>query len=153
MNGSDGIGTGADADVEVALAYLEALGGTDPSAVAALVADSFRNEHHAELGSGCVGRDEYARRLPGFFATFPNRSYTVHEVARGTLLDETGNAPGAAGTEVIVNYRFGADAGDVRLDIPGVMWISVRDGEVTRRLDCWDSLSYHRQTGTTPSTD
>ena len=134
--------------LDAALAYLGALGGTDPAAVAALVSDDFRNEHHAELGSGCVGREEYASRLPGFFAAFPDRHYDVVETAVGASVDDAG---GEATAEVIVNYRFGADAEVVRLDIPGVMWISVRDGLVSRRLDCWDSLTYHRQTGTVPS--
>ncbi len=133
----------ADDGLSVALAYLAALGGADPSAVTQLVAEDFRNEHHAALGSGCTGRDEYARRLPNFFAAFPNRQYDVVETAVGTLVGD-----GSTTTEVVVNYRFGADVDDVRIDIPGVMWISVLDGKVTRRLDCWDSLTFHRQTGT-----
>lgn len=133
-------------DLGVALDYVAALGGNDPEHVAALVSDNFRNEHHAELGSGCVGRAEYAKRLPGFFATFPNRRYQVTETAVGVLVND-----GRDGTEVVVRYRFGADVDGTRIDIPGVMWISVRDGAVTRRLDCWDSLTYHRQTGTTPT--
>ena len=50
--------------LDVAHAYLDALGGDDPDAVAAHVVDDFRNEHQSEIGSGCVGRDAYlARRL------------------------------------------------------------------------------------------
>jgi len=133
-------------DVRVALDYVAALGGTDPAHVAELVSEDFRNEHHAELGSGCVGREEYSRRLPGFFATFPNRRYEVTETAVGSLVGDARD-----GSEVVVRYRFGADVESTRIDIPGVMWISVRDGLVARRLDCWDSLTYHRQTGTVPS--
>jgi len=141
--------TDAASAVEVAVAYLTALGGDDPAAVAALVSDDFRNEHHAALGSGCVGRDEYSRRLPGFFATFANRHYELVETSVGSKPGDT-----SATREIIVNYRFRADVdtgGDItRIDIPGVMWISVRDGAVVRRLDCWDSLVFHRQTGTSP---
>ena len=129
----------------IALAYLDALGADDPAAVIDFVADDFVNDHIAELGTGCVGRDEYARRLPGFFAMFPNRNYRVERVAVGELVD-AGDRQGS--TEVVVEYRFGADVGSTRIDLPGVMWISVRNGEVTRRLDSWDSLTYHRQTGT-----
>ena len=129
----------------VALAYLDALGGEDPAAVVALVADDFTNEHIAELASGCRGRDEYARRLPEFFAAFPNRRYTIEHVAIGELATARDDR---VATEVIVEYRFGADVGDTRIVLPGIMWISVSDGEVTRRLDSWDSLTYHRQTGT-----
>ncbi len=131
-------------DAEIALAYVAALGGDDPGAVAALVSDGFVNEHHAELASGCVGRAEYERRLPGFFATFGARHYAVSEVVVGAAAD-------ADGSEVIVRYRFGADVEGTRIDIPGVMWISVRNGEVTRRLDTWDSLTFFRQTGTDPN--
>ncbi|MFK8023379.1 MAG: nuclear transport factor 2 family protein [Ilumatobacter sp.] len=135
----------ARTDLNVALEYLAALGGDDPSHVAELVSTDFRNEHVAEIASGCVGRDEYETRLPGFFATFPNRRYEVVETSVGSLVDDSRD-----GSEVIVRYRFGADVEGIRLDIPGVMWISVRDGLVIRRLDCWDSLTYHRQTGTVP---
>ncbi len=72
--------------LDVALSYLEALGGDDPEAVAAHVSDDFRNEHQSELGSGCVGRDAYRGRLPGFMASFPNRHYTVV----GTVADDGG---------------------------------------------------------------
>ena len=133
-------------DLTVALEYVAALGGNDPAEVTARVSENFRNEHHAELGSGCVGRDEYARRLPGFFATFANRHYDVIETAVGELVDDDRTG----GSEVVVRYRLGADVDGVRIDIPGVMWISVRDGVVARRLDCWDSLTFHRQMGTTP---
>ncbi len=140
--------SGAD-HAAVAHAYLAALGGADPAAVAALVSDDFVNEHIAELGSGCVGRSEYARRLPGFFEMFPNRRYTIEETAVGASLDSSVRREhGPAAVEVIVRYRFGADVGDVRIDIPGVMWITVRDGTIVRRLDSWDSLTFHRQTGT-----
>jgi hypothetical protein len=138
--------SGADgaAAVAVARAYLAALGGDDPRAVAALVDDGFVNEHVAELGAGSVGRAEYERRLPGFFATFANRRYTVESTAVGELV---GGERGAATSEVLVRYRFGADVAGVRVDIPGVMWMGVRDGVVVRRLDSWDSLTFHRQTG------
>ena len=146
----------------VALAYLDALGGTEPDAVADLVSDDFRNEHHAEFGSGCVGQDEYRRRLPGFFASFPNRTYTVVETAIGRLVDtvdepasDTASDPEhdttSGVTEVVVRYRFGADVGEHRIDIPGVMWISVRDDRVIRRLDTWDSLTFLRQTDQDPT--
>ncbi|MFK7917032.1 MAG: nuclear transport factor 2 family protein [Ilumatobacter sp.] len=137
-------------DVEVALAYVSALGGDDTSRVARLVSEDFRNEHHAELGSGCIGRDEYSRRLPSFFAAFANRHYEVVETAVGELHGDARSAVPDSKREVIVRYRFGADIEGTRIDIPGVMWISVRNGQVARRLDCWDSLTFHRQTGTAP---
>jgi predicted ester cyclase len=123
--------------LEVALSYLEALGFDDADAVAAHVSDDFRNEHQSELGAGCVGRETYRGRLPGFMAAFPNRHYTV--------VDTVDNGQTAA-----VRYRFGADVSGYRIDIPGVMWFEVRDQLVTRRIDTWDSLTYFRQTYQTP---
>jgi hypothetical protein len=121
----------------VALSYLEALGGEDPDAVAAHVSDDFRNEHQSELGAGCVGREAYLGRLPGFMASFPNRSYTVVSTVAG---DDV----------VAVMYRFRADVAGYRIDIPGVMWFEIRDGHVNRRVDTWDSLTFFRQTHQTP---
>jgi hypothetical protein len=137
------------AELAIALGYLSALGGTDPDAVADLVASDFRNEHQAEFGTGCVGRDEYRSRLPNFFAQFPNRTYDVVEIAVGDLITPS-DTENDGSVEVVVRYRFHADAGDHRIDIPGVMWISVRDSRVTRRIDTWDSLTYLRQTDQSP---
>ncbi len=128
----------------VALAYLQALSGSDPALVVALVTADFVNEHHAELGSGCVGRDEYERRLPGFFQMFAGRNYEVIETTVGQSDQPT------QATEVVVRYRFSADVDGTGIDIPGVMWISVTGGLVSRRLDCWDSLTFLRQTGAAP---
>lgn len=121
----------------VARSYLEALAGDDPDSVAAHVADSFVNEHQSAIGAGCVGRAAYRERLPGFMASFPNRAY--HVVA--TVAD---------GSTVAVRYRFGADVGDTRIDIPGVMWFDVDDGLIVRRVDTWDSLTFFHQTGQQP---
>lgn len=131
-------------DETIAREYLAALGGDDPSAVWRLVADDFRNQHHAVLGSACTGRDEYATRLPGFFATFVDRNYDVAELVVAPAPD------GSRGHDVVVNYRFRATFEGSPIDIPGVMWITVRNGEITRRLDCWDATVFHRQTGTRP---
>lgn len=105
------------------------------------MAEGFANDHQSALGSSSSGRAEYRRRLPGFFASLPGRSYTVV----GSLI-----APGEAGVEVVVRYRLGADVDRHRIDVPGVMWFTVVDGAITRRLDTWDSLTYLRQTGQSP---
>ena len=74
----------------------------------------------------------------------------IHEV-----IDITVGRPddGSDGSEVVVDYRFRATVDGAAIDVPGVMWISVRGGEIARRLDCWDGLVFHRQTGTTPVLD
>lgn len=135
---SDPNATSGATSLSTALAYLEALGGDDPDAVTALVSDDFVNEHQNELGSGCVGRDAYRGRLPGFMGAFPNRRYTVVD----TVADDDVTA---------VRYRFGADVSGHRIDIPGVMWIEVTSGLVTRRIDTWDSLTFYKQTNQTPT--
>lgn len=124
--------------VEVVTTFLESFARNDPDAIAALVSDGFRNEHLSALGSNCVGRDEYRRRLPHFLQAFADRSYTVEDIveqARDSC------------TDVVVQYRFRGRYEDVDVDIPGVMWLSVRNALITRRIDTWDSLTFLRQTG------
>lgn len=114
----------------------------------ALVTDGFVNEHQVTIAGGCVGRDAYAERLPGFFADFAGRLYDVVDLVEHESGDDV------SGTAV-VRYRFHAEvlgaAGDrVPIDVPGVMWIEVRGGAVARRIDTWDSLHYFHQTGIAP---
>ena len=114
--------------------YLEAFASGDPDAIAALVTDDFVNEHLSELGSGCTGRPEYRRRLPGFLTTFAGARYIVERAVED-------------GVDVVARYRFTAEYEEVAVDIPGVMWFEVRDGLISRRTDLWDSLTFLRQTG------
>ena len=125
-----------NAPVEIAQRYLDAFADADPDVISSLVTEDFVNEHLAELGSGCVGRAEYRRRLPDFLGTFVGARYTV--VAIGAL-DLDG--------QVVARYRFEAHYEGTPIDIPGVMWFEVRDGLVARRTDLWDSLTFLRQTG------
>jgi hypothetical protein len=48
---------------------------------------------------------------------------------------------------VAVRYRFEANYKDTQIEIPGVMWFSVRDDLITKRIDTWDSLTFLKQTG------
>lgn len=123
---------------EVARAYVESFATGDPDAVAGHVADHFVNDHTAALGSGCEGREEYRRRLPGFLMGFPGLRYEIEDVI--------GDGP-----VVAVPYRMTASPVEGDIDIRGVMVIEVRDGLVVRRTDYWDSLTYLRQTGQTPA--
>lgn len=131
-----------DSSGEIVTAYLASFATGDPDAVAACVTDDFVNEHLSELGSGCEGRDEYRRRLPGFLSTFAGASYTIVTLAEIATPD--------AG-DVVVRYRFEATYEDTPIDVPGVMWFDVVDGLIARRTDLWDSLTFLRQTGTSPS--
>jgi SnoaL-like domain len=128
--------------IDLVTGYLRSFSGNDPDDIASFVSDGFRNEHLSELGSGCVGRAEYRRRLPHFLASFQDRSYTVQDLMTDTR---------ESGTDVVVSYRFRARYADgpepVDIDIPGVMWFSVHDDLISRRMDVWDSLTFMRQTG------
>jgi steroid delta-isomerase-like uncharacterized protein len=119
---------------DVAVAYVTSFAAGDPDAIAAHVADDFVNDHTAALGSGCVGRDEYRRRLPGFLGAFPGLRYDVERVV-------------ADDTTAAVAYRMTAISDGHPVDLRGVMLIDVADGLVTRRTDYWDSLTFLRQTG------
>lgn len=123
---------------EVARAYVESFATGDPDAVASHVADDFVNEHTAALGSGCEGRHEYRRRLPGFLGGFPGLRYEVE-----TVIGE--------GPVVAVPYRMTASPPYGDVDLRGVMVIEVREGLVARRTDYWDALTYLRQTGQAPA--
>ncbi len=123
---------------DIVITYLASFATGDPDAVAACVTSDFVNEHLSELGSGCDGREEYRRRLPGFLSTFSGARYTIVTLAQ--------IATPAAG-DVVVRYRFEATFEGTTIDIPGVMWFDVRDGLVARRTDLWDSLTFLRQTG------
>jgi len=127
-----------NAAVGVVSDYLAAFTRSDPDAIAASVSDGFRNVHLSELGSGCVGRDEYRRRLPHFLASFADRRYSIVDA-----IEQQRDSC----TEVAVRYRFHASYEGTEIEIPGVMWFSVRDGLITKRIDTWDSLTFLKQTG------
>jgi len=70
-------------------------------------------------------------------------------------LGDTGTDPGfdmgsgapAGGSAVVVRYRLRATCSGTDVDVPGIMWCTVIDGEITHRTDLWDSLTFLRQTG------
>lgn len=124
--------------VSVVSSYLGAFTRNDPDAIAQYVSESFRNEHLSELGSGCVSQAEYRRRLPHFLSAFTDRHYSIVDVIE---------QPRDSCTELAVRYRFDATYEGRPIQIPGVMWFSVRDERITKRIDTWDSLTFLRQTG------
>jgi steroid delta-isomerase-like uncharacterized protein len=119
---------------EVARSYLAAFATGDPDLVAAHVSDDFVNDHTSALGSGCVGREEYRRRLPGFLGAFAELHYEPERVI-------------ADGGWVAVAYRMTATRDGHPVDLRGVMVIEVVDNRITQRTDYWDSLTFLRQTG------
>jgi steroid delta-isomerase-like uncharacterized protein len=125
---------------DVARSYLGSFASGDPDAVAAHVAPGFVNDHASALGSGCVGRDEYRSRLPGFLASFPGLEYAIQSVT----------ADEASGS-VAVEYRMTATSDGRPIDIRGVMVMTVEAGLITRRTDYWDALTFLRQIDQTPT--
>jgi ketosteroid isomerase-like protein len=123
---------------EVCLGYLAAFATGDPEAVAAYVTDDFVNEHLAALGSGCEGRDEYRRRLPGFLAMMAGLRYDVADPQRDVIAQDD---------RVCIGYKLHAVVDGTPVQVPGVMRFDVRGDRIARRIDCWDSLVFQRQIG------
>ena len=139
---------GMEDRVDVVRRYLASFSTGDAEVIAALVTDDFRNEHLSELGSGCVGRDEYRSRLAGFLGAFVDARYTIVAVgALGLAGGEPSTDDAFADGEVVARYRFEAECEGIQIDIPGMMWFEVRSGQIARRTDLWDSLTFLRQTG------
>jgi ketosteroid isomerase-like protein len=126
--------TATQSPAEVCRGYLEAFATGQPEAVAAFVTDDFINEHTAALGGGCVGIDEYRKRLPGFLASMPDLRYHIEDVV-------------AEGNHVYVAYTLRTTANDRPIAVRGVMRFLVRDGRIAHRIDYWDSLVFQRQAG------
>ena len=118
----------------VARSYLASFAGGDPDAVAALVTDDFVNEHTAALSSGCEGKAEYRRRLPGFLASFAGLRYEIEDLV-------------AQGDRAAAAYTMRATYEGHEIEVRGVMRIVVRDGLVAHRIDYYDALGFLRQIG------
>ena len=118
----------------VCAAYLNAFGTGDPNAVTAMVTDDFVNEHTAALGSGCTGKDEYVRRVPGFLASMPGLRYEIEDIA-------------ADGERVYAAYTLHTHVNDRDVAIRGVMRFIVRGELIAKRIDYWDSMVFKQQAG------
>ena len=119
---------------DVCRRYLESFASGDPERVAACVTDDFVNEHTAALGSGCAGRDEYLRRLPGFIASMPGLHYEVETVV-------------ADGDQVCAAYTLHARVNDRDVAVRGMMHFVVVGDKIAKRTDYWDSKVFLRQAG------
>ena len=121
-----------------ARSYLASFATGDVERIADHVTDDFVNDHASALGSGCIGRDEYARRLPAFLASLPGLRY------------EPG-VPIVDGQRVAAPYELRAsgttpDGVTVPVAIRGVMLLRFEGDRIAERLDVWDALTYLRQT-------
>ena len=115
-------------------AFLAAFATGDPAAVVAHVTDDFVNEHTAALGSGCTGRDEYARRVPGFLTSMPELRYEIEDV----LADDE---------RVAIAYTLHAHVNERDVAVRGVMRFRVEGDLIAHRIDYWDSLVFQQQAG------
>ena len=118
----------------VCVSYLTSFATGDPDAVTSHVTDDFVNDHAAALGSGCVGKDEYVRRVPKFLASMPQLRYDIEEVV-------------ADGERVFIAYTLHTHVNERDVAVRGAMRFLVRDGLVANRTDYWDSLVFQRQAG------
>ncbi len=119
---------------EVCAAYLAAFATADPDAVTALVTDDFVNEHTAALGTGCIGKDEYSRRVPGFLASMPGLRYELEEIV-------------AEGDRVVAAYTLHTRVNDHDVTVRGMMRFRVEGHRIAHRVDYWDSLVFKQQAG------
>ena len=119
--------------VAVVRSYLASFDGRDPDAIAAHVTDDFVNEHTAALGTGCVGRDAYRQRLPGFLADMVDLHYEVDDVI-------------ADGDRVAAFYTLRARwQGEAEVAVRGVQRFVVRGDHLAHRTDYWDSAVFLQQ--------
>ncbi len=115
-------------------AYLAAFATGDPAVVVAHVSEDFVNEHTAALGSGCTGRDEYARRVSGFLASMPGLRYEIEDVV-------------ADDQRVVVAYTLHTHVNERDVAVRGVMRFRVEGDLIAHRIDYWDSLVFQQQAG------
>jgi ketosteroid isomerase-like protein len=111
---------------DVVRSYLAAFETRDVAAIAAHVADGFVNEHTSALGTGCVGRDAYLQRLPGFLESMPGLHYEVEDVV-------------AEGSRAMATYTLHARIDGRDVAVRGAMRFVLTGGLIARRTDYWDS--------------
>jgi steroid delta-isomerase-like uncharacterized protein len=114
--------------------YLAAFESGDPDRIASHVTEDFVNEQVSALGVGCVGRDEYRRRLSTFLTDFRGLRYEVEDLV-------------GEGDRVIAAYTLHASHSGHEISIRGVMRFVVRDDAIAHRYDYWDGLTFLQQVG------
>ncbi len=118
----------------ICISYLTSFATADANKVAEHVTSNFINEHTSALGSGCIGKDEYLRRLPGFISSMPNLSYEIEQIT-------------AEGAHVWAAYTLKAKINGRQIAIRGAMHFEVINGLIAKRVDYWDSEVFKQQAG------
>jgi len=123
---------------DICARYLAAFSTGDPDLVASFVDDGFINEHTAALGSGCVGRDEYRKRLPNFMASMPGLRYELESQVVDVDSSTVANA-----------YTLHARVNDRDVAVRGLLRIHLdpTSGLILDRTDYWDSKVFLEQAG------
>lgn len=119
---------------ELCASYLASFATGDADLIASHVAAGFINEHTSALGAGCVGNEEYRRRLPGFIGSMPGLIYNVETIT-------------AEGGDVWAAYTLSANVNDRPISIRGAMHFEVDGNLISRRVDYWDSQVFKNQAG------
>lgn len=119
---------------ELVQSYLASFESADPDQIVAHVSEQFENEQVGLLGQGCQGRETYRQRLAGFLQTFQKLRYSVEEMIE-------------ADGRVAVAYKMTAEDEGKPIAIRGVMIIFTEAGQITKRSDYWDGLTYQQQIG------
>jgi ketosteroid isomerase-like protein len=126
--------SGSRTPTQTCTAYLQSFATGDAERVVACVTDDFVNEHTAALGSGCVGKAEYAQRVPGFLASMPGLRYEIEDIV-------------ADGDRVCAAYTLHTHVNERDVAVRGMMRFRVRGELIAHRTDYWDSLVFQRQAG------
>lgn len=112
---------------DLARSYLASFSTRKPQEIAAHVDEEFVNEHTSALGSGCVGREAYVERLPGFLADMVELHYEVEDLV-------------TADSTVAAFYTMTAKwQGDAPIRVRGVQRLVVHNHLIIHRTDYWDS--------------
>ena len=112
--------------------YLSAFSTAEPQGVAQHVSDDFMNLHLTALTDGCIGKETYVSRLREFLSEYENIDYEVRRVV-------------CDGNNGAVQYVMNFDQAGVSYAIQGIMWFEFRNGLISQRTDCWDGITYLRQ--------
>lgn len=120
--------------LQICTSYLESFSTGDADVIASHVANDFVNEHTSALGSSCIGKDEYRKRLPGFISSMPHLSYAIEQTT-------------SEGRHVWAAYTLRTTVNEQDIAIRGAMHFEVNDGLIVRRVDYWDSQVFKNQAG------
>jgi ketosteroid isomerase-like protein len=117
---------------ELVTGYLSSFESADPEMIASHVAEDFENDQVGVLGTPCRGREVYQQRLAGFLNSFKKLRYSIEE-----MITED--------DRVAVSYVMYAEDNNQPIEIRGVMIIFINEGQISKRSDYWDGLSYQQQ--------